>query len=57
MAPTTVSDPNLEDTEVPYWDTTPLRMRGWYRKLPEYLEDLNPDYPLWWSQGAVMSRK
>ena len=47
-----VSDKNLEDS-TPSWDSTPITMRGWLRALPEYLEDLDSDFPMFWSMGAV----
>ena len=50
------SDINNEDTEVPDWDTTEIRMRGWLRALPEYLEELDEDFVILWSQGAITSR-
>ena len=48
----TVSDKNLEDS-TPDWDSTPITMRGWLRALPEYLEDVDSDFPMFCSMGAV----
>ena len=48
----TASDKNLEGS-IPSWDSTPITMRGWLRAMPEYLEDLDADFPLFWSMGAV----
>ena len=31
-------------------------MRAWWELLAEWLEDQDPDRPLWWSQGAVLDR-
>ena len=56
MGKTRVSDKNLEDSDVCSWDTTPIGMRSWLKKLPEHLEDIDPDLVLWWTQGAVMNR-
>ena len=53
-----VSDRNLEDSECS-WDTTPVTMRAWLQKLPDYLEGIgviDEDYALLWFQGAVLDR-
>ena len=50
-----IADRNLDGTECS-WDTTPVTMRAWLQKLPEYLVRLDPDYRLWWSQGLVLDR-
>jgi hypothetical protein len=55
MGKSRAADRNLESSE-PEWDTTPLRMRAWWELLAEWLEDQDPDLPLWWSQGAVLDR-
>ena len=50
------SDTVEGEETVPYWDTTPIRMRRWLLALPEYLENQNEDYVSWWEQGYSMSR-
>ena len=42
--------------DIPTWDTTPISMRSWLRKLPSYCEGINDNYVSWWEQGYTMSK-
>ena len=53
VKPRSTSEPAADDPE---WDATPIRMMGWLRLLPDYLEGMDPDFATLWSKGYVMDR-
>ena len=51
-----VADELEADAEICEWNTDPMTMMHWFKKLPDHLEAVVPDAQLWWSQGATMTR-